>query len=355
MLFQRRIFYELVRNAFTTTAVLVLMLVLVAAGQIVHRVEGLDWGIFMRLLPLLAASHIDILIPISVLVAVVLTYGRIAADNEVDTMRACGVHPIHLYIPGLVFGLATTVVLIWGMDDGRPAADKAQRRLSEEANIALILRRKLESGEPVSISDDMVVSVDRFAADGRALDLRIQLFDSDSGDLEREIVGEAEISIDESTNELIVDLRNFKTIKGPRFEGEHTQIRRKLPKDLYRFHLDQMSSHQLMAWLNREPFHQIAWKPVEVATELYMRLSVAVACTLFVFLGIPVALLFRSHDRVAGFLVAFLLALFLYYPSVRISIALAERTAIPVPIATWSGNVFLFIAGVGFTWRAFRR
>ena len=130
MLFQRRLFYELVRNAVTTTTVLILMLVLVAAGQIVHRIEGLDWGIFIRLLPLLAASHVDILIPVSVLVAVVLTYGRVAADNEVDTLRACGIHPIHLYTPGLVFGLMTTVLLIWGLDDGRPMADKAQRRLS---------------------------------------------------------------------------------------------------------------------------------------------------------------------------------------------------------------------------------
>src|SRR6185436_6600448 len=57
-----------------------------------------------RALPIQAATQLDVILPIAVLVSVVLTYGRAAADNEVDTLRASGVHPLHVMTPGLLFG-----------------------------------------------------------------------------------------------------------------------------------------------------------------------------------------------------------------------------------------------------------
>jgi lipopolysaccharide export system permease protein len=86
-----------------------------------------------------------------------------------------------------------------------------------------------------------------------------------------------------------------------------------------------------------------------------LRLASAAACLLFVILGLPVALMFRKHDRTAAFLVAFLLALFLYYPSREVSIALTRREAISPMVASWSGNVFLLAIGLVLCWRVFRR
>jgi len=74
-----------------------------------------------------------------------------------------------------------------------------------------------------------------------------------------------------------------------------------------------------------------------------------------VILGLPVALRFRRHDRIGAFLVAFLLALFLYYPSQRVSRVMAEEGILPAVVASWSGHAFLVLVSLGLSWRVLRR
>ncbi|HYN64307.1 MAG TPA: LptF/LptG family permease, partial [Candidatus Limnocylindrales bacterium] len=89
--------------------------------------------------------------------------------------------------------------------------------------------------------------------------------------------------------------------------------------------------------------------------ESHMRLSDSAAALIFVLLGLPVSLLWRRYDRTGAFLVAFLLALFLYYPSQQISFALARMDALSPLVAAWSGNVLLLVLSLGLMWRVFRR
>jgi lipopolysaccharide export system permease protein len=70
----------------------------------------------------------------------------------------------------------------------------------------------------------------------------------------------------------------------------------------------------------------------------------------FVLLGYPVALRFRRSDRVGAFLVAFLLALVLYYPSVKVSDGLAMSGAVAPEVAAWLGHGLLLVASF-LIWR----
>ena len=56
MLFQRRLFAELLRNTLTTSLLLLSVLLLVACVQIVHSVDGLSLGTFVRALPIACQS-----------------------------------------------------------------------------------------------------------------------------------------------------------------------------------------------------------------------------------------------------------------------------------------------------------
>ena len=93
MLFQRRLFLELMGNAVTTLVLLLAVLLMIVSVQIVNSVGGIGAAEFFTAIPVFAGRSIDIVIPLGVLVAVVLTYGRMAADNEIDTLRASGVNP----------------------------------------------------------------------------------------------------------------------------------------------------------------------------------------------------------------------------------------------------------------------
>src|SRR5262245_56055432 len=159
MLFQRRLFAELLWNALTTLALLTVVLMLIICAQVVQR-EGLTLVMMVWAVPILAASQLDLTLPMSVLVAVVLTYGRAAADNEVDTLRASGVHPLHVALPGLVFGAMMTLVLLTGMDFAKPWAETAKRRIAKETDLGGLLKDKLSTGEPVELPGNYVISAE---------------------------------------------------------------------------------------------------------------------------------------------------------------------------------------------------
>ena len=356
MLFQRRLFAELVRNTLTTTALLLSVLTLIVSVQVVHSADGLSLGFFARALPIQAATQLDVILPIAVLVSVVLTYGRAAADNEIDTLRASGVHPLHVVVPGLVFGELCALLLLLGLDYGKPLVKRLQLRLVRGEDIAAFIHNKLTAGEPVELEGGRtVLDADGFDSEGRALRMRVQLYD-DQHNLQSALTAEqAEIRVDSERGEIEITFRDFQTIKGPRFEGQEFVITRQLPRDIKDLDAKYLTTPQLLAWADRGRDPSPATTAREALIETHMRLSNAGAALVFVLLGLPVALLWRRHDRTGAFLVAFLLALFLYYPSQQISFALAKLDALSPALAAWSGNVLLLLLSLGLMWRVFRR
>jgi lipopolysaccharide export LptBFGC system permease protein LptF len=110
-----------------------------------------------------------------------------------------------------------------------------------------------------------------------------------------------------------------------------------------------MTTAQLKAWLKRPEGERGMFTPIKVQTEVALRTSSAAVCLVFVLLGIPVALRFRRSDRLGAFLAAFLLALFLYFPSVKVAKALSLSGALSPHLAVWMGHVLMLVAGLLFS------
>ena len=356
MLFQRRLFLELLRNTLSTSLVLLAVLMLVVCIQVVHSAPGLSLAVLLRALPIQAAAQLDVVLPIAVLVSVVMTYGRAAADNEIDTLRASGVHPVHVVVPALVFGALCACLLLLGLDYGKPLARRLQIKLFRGEDLAGVIRHKLEAGEPVELEGGRtVIAAEGFDEQGRAQRMSVQLYDADH-DLEVALVAnEAEIRVDSEKAEIEITFRDFETIKGPVFAGDEFRITRQLQKDIKDLDERTLTTPQLLAWSLRGRDPSPSWSARDGLIEAHMRLSDASAALVFVLLGLPVALLWRRQDRTGAFLVAFLLALFLYYPSQQVSFALARLDALSPALAAWSGNVLLLALSGGLMWRVFRR
>lgn len=354
MLFQRRIFLELMGNALTTLLLLMAVLLLITSVQVLSTIDGLSLSTFLFTLPVFMGVAVDIVLPISVLVAVVLTYGRAASDNEVDTLRASGVHPFHLLVPGLVFGALMSVLMLLAMDVGQPHASRYKRRLTKMVDPGALLAQKLASGEPEELADNIWVAPVAIDSNGVYHDMRIQKV-SDDGEILQEIIAEAEstqVFVDRERDKLVLKLGKFRTVVGDRLDGfsEGTEISHSLNREFGDLSIDSMTTAQLLAYLKRPDGQRGDFRQLTVETEVAMRTSSAAACFMFVLLGYPVALRFRRSDRVGAFLVAFLLALVLYYPSVKVSDALAMGGALSADIAAWMGSALLLIASL-LIWR----
>jgi len=284
-------------------------------------------------------------LPLSVLVAVVLSYGRAAADNEIDALRCSGVHPLQIGLPGLIFGALSGVLLLLCMDFAKPWAQVAKRHVAEVVDFAALLRAKLSSGEPVRIDDNTVLTADSIAADGRVLGVRVQIT-NDDGEVEREIVADSgDIGVEKDPAQITLTLHAFRTVHGPRSEGAELQVTRPLPRDATALDADDLTTPQLLAEVRHGgPFTGFTLQDAQL--EIAMRLSSAAACLLFVLLGMPIALIFRSGDRTGAFLASFLIALFLYYPSLKLSLYLAGRNVLSPAVASWSGSSVLLLVGL---------
>jgi len=355
MLFQRHYLYELLRNLLSTVVLLSLVVMLVMSAMIINRVEGLTMGLFARSLPIFAANELWITLPLSVLVSVILTYGRAAADREIDGLRACGVRPVHLYTPALVFGALVSLGQSYAADHWMPLVERSQQRILKQEDVQEIFRSKLAGGEPVRLQDDTILSVEGFDEEGHPVGMRIQSFD-DAGTLTLDVYARTgRLRIDEARRRLELVLVDSRTFVGTFPTGREVSISRPLPGETIEMRRRDWTTTQLLAWLGRGERARLPYHPHLIEGEVHQRLAASAAPLLFVLLGLPVALLFRRSDRVEAFLVAFLLTLFVYYPTHKLSEAMLEEAGMGPIAAAWIGSVVLVLVAAVLTWRAFRR
>ncbi len=355
MLFQRRVLIELIRNAMVAGVGLLVVLLLATTVTVVQKSDVLSLTMFAKALPIFAATHLDMVIPVSVLVSIVITYSRVNADNEVDTLRASGVHPAEWLTPGVIFGALMALVLLVIVDSAQPLAAREQRRLSKAIDLPTLLQQRLSAGEAVKLGDLYSISADAVSDEGRPEKVRIQFFDLE-GELEREIVSEtADLSINELTAEFELDLFDWRMTRGGSTSGDQMKVSIPLPRDIADLKIEHLTTPQLKAWLDRSEERRFSFREPSVVGAVHLRLATAITCLLFALIGMPVALMNKRHDKVHAFLIAFLLALFIYYPSLKVSQALFEVDGISPVVASWSGTGVMAVIGLGLCAKVVRR
>src|SRR6478735_4639474 len=83
--------------------------ILLMAGIVAEASQqGLSPSQIFAAIPLLIPSTLPYTIPATTLFATCVVYGRLAADNEILALKACGVNVIHVVKPGLILGMAAS-------------------------------------------------------------------------------------------------------------------------------------------------------------------------------------------------------------------------------------------------------
>ncbi len=120
--------------------------------------------------------------------------------------------------------------------------------------------------------------------------------------------------------------------------------------------LPQQSLAELVASESRTT-EETKKKEIRATTaEFHKRVASSFACFLFVLIGVPLAIIFRHGNRMVAFLIAFLIALVVYYPTFILGEVLAkEAEKLPIWLSIWSGSFVLGALGVGLVRVVFRR
>ena len=358
---QRYLLREMLANGLLTFGVVTLIFIVGGALRVLHDSDLLTLGVFVELVLLFIGTELGTILPMTVLMAVMFTYGRASAENEINAMRASGIHLAYAFAPGLLFGLAGSALVLHVNDEVAPRMSFQERQFSEQA-IASTLESFAARGEQgIEISDHERLLWHTFDPEtGVFHKLRIKRYPSDikkgANAVQDEIYAETgHISFDDRQRLMRVHFEDVKKLHGG---GANTSFRRfHIPfpmsieareKKVYHYTLSELIEA-------RSRRYDGAPKRTVLVAEFHQRIAGAFACVLFALIAMPLAVIFRQGNRMVAFLIALLVALVVYYPTFILGEVLAKETDLPPILAIWSGSIALFILGVGLNAVVFRR
>jgi lipopolysaccharide export system permease protein len=211
---QRYVLREVAQTWLAVTGVLVAILVSNQLSRVLGQAADNQYGrqVVFDLIALGAIMNLSVIVPVGLLLAVVLTLGRLYHDSEMTALQACGFGSARLFGPLIPFALLIAAGLAWLSFVQVPRAD-SQIQLLRRSAIKEAQFGQLDAGRFLSFSGgDAVFYAERVDQDG----LLHNVF------LRRESRGRIELALAETARYSAAALNGMHFItlfNGRRYEG----------------------------------------------------------------------------------------------------------------------------------------
>ncbi|MGA2776165.1 MAG: LPS export ABC transporter permease LptF [Steroidobacteraceae bacterium] len=211
---ERYVLREVVQTWVAVTGVLVAILLANQLSRVLGQAADNQYGrhVVFDLIALGAIMNLSVIVPVSMLLAVVLTLGRLYHDSEMAALQACGFGPARLLPPLFMFAALIAVGLGWLTFFQVPAADHEVQLLRQSA-LKEAQFGQLDAGRFRSFSGgDAVFYAERVDEDGILHNVFVQ----------RESAGRIEVALAESAtySKGTADGTHLVTLyNGRRYEG----------------------------------------------------------------------------------------------------------------------------------------
>ena len=132
---QRYVLREVVQTWLAVTGVLVAILVSNQLSRVLGQAADNQYGrgVVFDLIALGTVMYLSVIVPVGLLLAMVLTLGRMYHDSEMAALQACGFGPARLLAPLFCFAAVIAVGLGWLAFEQVPRADGQVQLLRQSA------------------------------------------------------------------------------------------------------------------------------------------------------------------------------------------------------------------------------
>jgi lipopolysaccharide export system permease protein len=367
----------------TITCIFVLFMIMAEAARM-----GLTPREIFSLVPFVVPGSLPYTIPVSLLFAVTVVFGRLAADNEVIAVKTAGLSAWTVLSPAVFLATALSALLLYLSHAPIPRANTMAKLVifkNMEDVFYKYLKMDREFNNPrwpflIKVKDVqdklMIDATFKHRAGGpqnpNSFDMVVQAktarihFDTEAG-IARVYLDGAEITNPREDVSLINnqfldipipsnnDAMNEKRPQEwttPEMTREQAKYRRLLQKERQR------QSMAAALWMGSGRFKRVDWAQVQTAfidygyweqrlneyeTEKQMRIALACGSFFFVLLGAPVGILFARGDFLSAFITCFVPIIVLYYPLTLLAVNLGKDGNLNPTIALWGGNTLLAI------------
>ena len=330
---------------------------------LVNRQVGLE--IVAWFVVLLLPYILSFTLPMAMLAATLLVFGRMSADNEITAIRASGVGLGRVAAPVVVVAVAMGAVCFYVNASLAPACGFQFRtlflQLTTRNPMAL-----LEEGKPIKDFPGYVISVAH--KKGNTIQ-DVELFTlNDKGDVISRLHAQTGVVTGKPVEgKLLLDL--YKVTGDLRDEKDPNNIQKISPgttADHYPVELDirqavrqARAARDLPDLAFGEVLDEIAHRraagvyPAAALMEAHQRVAGAVACVAFTLIGIPLGIKTSRRETTIGIALSLGLALIYYFTMVVASTLRGRVGCFPEAIL-WTPNLIFEILGVWLLWRVSR-
>jgi len=348
---QRYVLREVVQTWLAVTGVLVAVLVSNQLSRVLGQAADNQYGrgVVFDLIALGTVMYLSVIIPVGLLLAMVLTLGRMYHDSEMAALQACGFGPSRLLAPLFGFAAVIAVGLGWLAFVQVPRAD-GQVQLLRQSAIKEAQFGQLDAGRFRAFSGgDAVFYAERVDQEGVLHNVFVQ----------RESAGRIEVALAESAtySKASSDSMHLVTLfNGRRYEGvpgkddfraiefrEHG-IPIATPQDV-RGSLDPDTKPTRLLWGSNDPS--------DIA-QLQFRTSTPLMALVLTLVAVPLSKLRPRQGRYArvGFAIV---VYFVYSNLLSASKIWVEKGDLPPAIGVWWVHVAALALGLYLVMRDARK
>jgi lipopolysaccharide export system permease protein len=331
--------------------------------MLVNRQVGLDivgWFILLLMPYVLSFS-----LPMAMLAAALLVFGRLSADNEITAIRASGVGLGRVASPVILLALVMTAMCFYINTSLAPWCRFQFRtlflQLATENPMAL-----LEEGIPLRDFPGYEIYVGAKKAN-IIEDVRIMALDDKGNVTSRLYAEKGTVKGDPVSRKLTLDL--YRVTGDLRDASDPTNLRKVrtgTTADRYPIELDigaAFKQARVTRSLQDLPFGELrdeiqrlrdsGMYPASALMEAHQRVAAAVACVAFTLIGIPLGIKTSRRETSIGIALSLGLAL-IWYLVLVLSNTLRNRPYLFPEAILWTPNLIFEMLGVWLLWRVSR-
>ena len=301
--------------------------------------------------------------PMSIMMAVLLTFLRMSADNEIVALKSGGVNPNRFLVPVALFCLMGWMMTMAITGFIMPWSNRAYISLSTElaqSHIDAIIKERtfidsfdgimlyvnkvdlnsrsmkdvfIEDRRNKDISNVIVAPQGRIAADASSQTVRLRLYNGAINQVD--IAKQSAQAIAFATYEMNLDLKKL--------------IAKKSSGD--RRSLDEMSISEIRKYLSKFREHKKYYN--NALMRLHQIFSLPVACFALGLLAIPLGMQSKTDKRAVGIVMGIPFFL-LYYILLSVGWALGESGTLNPVVGMWAPNIIMAAIGIYLYRRAMK-
>ena len=316
-----------------------------AASFIIGR--GVPFIDTMYVLILALPEMVSYTVPTSLLTAVLIVFGNFSQNNEIRAMKASGLHPFLVMTPAFLLGLGFSFAMFVFNDNVATNAGFLLRKTTKQMLIKHPMAM-IEPGRFVNLNDSIIFHAkevdgnkirDVVAIENEGDDKPVRTIIAESGEI---VTSEDQTriqiklydgSVSDSSDQSVQAIQ-FQTYEFPSLGQDDIRQMKKKTRDL-----------SLAELLFKLPFQDNDRDKKELWSAFHQRIAFSFGCFVFVFIGIPAAIIVHRGEIVLSFAISMGCAS-LYYVLFVGAKTIAVEGYLPPVVAFWIPNVLLFGLGL---------